>query len=130
MGMLIMPYALFFELLAPIIETTGFFFLIYQVYTQQINFATFWLMLLYVYLIGVSISTLTIVFDISIKKQYRSISEYLKLILFSSFEAFLYHPFVVFFSLKGYWQFLTRKNFKWGTMTRQGFQTKSESEAA
>lgn len=130
MGMLIMPYALFFELLAPIIETTGFFFLIYQVYTQQINFATFWLMLLYVYLIGVSISTLTIVFDISIKKQYRSLTDYLKLILFSSFEAFLYHPFVVFFSLKGYWQFLTRKNFKWGTMTRQGFQTKSESEAA
>lgn len=130
MGLVIMPYALFFELLAPIIETTGLFFLIFQLYTEQINFNTFWLMLLYVYLIGVSISTLTIVFDLSIKKQYKTFAEYLKLILFSSFEAFFYHPFVVFFSLRGYWQFLTKKKFKWGTMTRQGFQSNTESKAA
>ncbi len=130
MGLIIMPYAFFFELLAPIIEISGFLFLLFQVYTQQINPATFWLMLLYVYLIGISISTLTIMFDISIKRQYKSFSEYLKLILFSSFEAFLYHPFIVIFSLRGYWQFMTKKNFKWGTMTRQGFQPTANSEVA
>jgi len=127
MGLLIMPYAFFFELLAPIIETLGFLFLLYQLYTQQINFNTFWLMLAYVYLIGISISILTIVFDISIKKQYRTLGEYAKLVIFSAFEAFLYHPFVVIFSLRGYWQFFTRKNFKWGKMTRKGFNTQVEN---
>ncbi len=135
MGLIIMPYAFFFELMAPIIEFSGFFFLLFLLYTEQINFNTFWLMLAYVYLIGISISTITIVFDISLRKLYRNLNEYLRLVLFSAFEALLYHPFVVIFTLRGYWQYLTKKNFKWGTMTRQGFngqngQNKSTSKAA
>ena len=121
MGMVVLPYALFFEFMAPIIELVGFLTLIFLLFTNQINFRTFWLMLLYVYLIGITMSLMTISYDLRIKKQYQTYSEYLKLILFSSLEAVLYHPLFVFFSLKGYWQFLTRRNFSWGAMTRQGF---------
>ncbi len=121
MGLVIMPYALIFEFLAPIIELTGLVTIIYLLFTSQINFNTFWLMLLYVYLIGITMSLMTISYDLRVKRQYKSYPEYLRLILFSSMEAFVYHPFIVFFSLKGYWQFLTRKNFSWGAMTRQGF---------
>src|SRR5690606_21149691 len=121
MGLVIMPYALIFEFLAPIIELTGLVTIIYLLFTSQINFNTFWLMLLYVYLIGITMSLMTISYDLRVKRQYRTYPEYLRLILFSSVEAFVYHPFIVFFSLKGYWQFLTRKNFSWGAMTRQGF---------
>ncbi|TDG36601.1 glycosyltransferase family 2 protein [Pedobacter changchengzhani] len=127
MGWVIMPYTLFFELLAPIIETIGTFFTIYLLWSGEINFNTFWLMLSYVYLIGVSISILTITFDITIKKLYRNFREYLRLLLFSSVEAFFYHPFTVFFTLRGYFQFFTRKEFKWGAMTRQGFSKKPQS---
>lgn len=121
MGLVIMPYALIFEFLAPIIELTGVITIIYLLFTSQINFNTFWLMLLYVYLIGITMSLMTISYDLRVKRQYRTYPEYLRLILFSSVEAFVYHPFIVFFSLKGYWQFLTQKNFSWGAMTRQGF---------
>ena len=121
MGLVIMPYALIFEFLAPIIELTGLVTIIYLLFTSQINFNTFWLMLLYVYLIGITMSLMTISYDLRVKRQYKTYPEYLRLILFSSMEAFVYHPLVVFFSLKGYWQFLTQKNFSWGSMTRQGF---------
>ena len=125
MGMVVLPYALFFEFMAPIIELVGFLTLIFLLFTNQINFRTFWLMLLYVYLIGITMSLMTISYDLRVKKQYQTYSEYLKLILFSSLEAVLYHPLIVFFSLKGYWQFLTRRNFSWGAMTRQGFSNQT-----
>lgn len=120
-GLLNLPYALFYEFLAPIIEVTGLIFMIYLLFTKQINFSTFWLMLLFVFLTGITISLVTIGLDLRVKKLYRTFREYFKLILFSSFESFVYHPFIVIFTLKGYWQYLTSKDLKWGTMTRQGF---------
>lgn len=121
MGLLIMPYALLFEFLAPLIEFVGIAFMIFLLFTNQINFNTFWLMLLYVYLIGVSMSLTTIAADLALKKWYKNYGEYLKLIFFSFFEAFAYHPFIVIFTLRGYLQFLSRRKFKWGIMTRQGY---------
>jgi cellulose synthase/poly-beta-1,6-N-acetylglucosamine synthase-like glycosyltransferase len=129
LGLWIMPYALVFEFLAPIIEFTGFFFLVFLTLTDQINYSTFWLMLIFVYLIGITVSLVAIFFDLMTKKLYNNYTEYLKLVLFSSFEAFLYHPLIVIFTLKGYFDFLTRKNFSWGDMTRQGF-TQTESSTS
>src|SRR5690625_5051991 len=124
LGMFILPYALFFEFFAPLIEFVGAVFLIFLFLTNQINFETFWLMIFLVYMIGVTFSIVTISFDLTIRKHYQTYREYLKLIFFSSIEAFVYHPLIIIFSLRGYWQFFTRKNFSWGEMTRQGF-TKS-----
>lgn len=121
MGMVVLPYAFFFEFMAPIVEFIGFLFLIFLLLTNQINFETFWLMLLFVYLIGVTMSIITVSYDLAVKKQYTSVWDYILLVFVSTFEAIIYHPFVVVFSLLGYWQFLTRKEFKWGAMTRQGF---------
>ena len=120
LGMVILPYALFFEFFAPLIELTGILFLLFLLFTGQVNFETFWLMLILVYMIGITFSMVTIAFDLTIRKLYQNNMEYVKLIIFSSLEAFIYHPLIVFFSLRGYWQFLTRKNFSWGEMTRQG----------
>lgn len=127
LGLVILPYALLFEFVAPIIEVTGFFVLPFLLITQQINFSTFWLMLIFVFLIGFTMSLIAISYDISVKKQYK-LKEYFRLIFFSSFEAVLYHPLIVIFSLRGYWQFLTQENFEWGAMTRQGFSKKSSSK--
>lgn len=121
LGLFTMPYIFFFEFLAPIIEVFGFVFLLFLLFTNQINFDTFWIMLLYAYLTGLAVSTITVTYDLVLGKLYKRIGEYLKLILFSAFEAILYHPLIVIFTLEGYIQFLTRKEFKWGKMTRQGF---------
>ncbi len=121
LGFLVMPYIVFFEFLAPIIEFTGFLFLLFLLLTNQVNFDTFWMMIAYAYLIGLSVSIITVSYDLVLGKLYKNFWEYLKLVLFSAFEAILYHPLVVIFTLRGYVQYLTRKNFKWGQMTRQGF---------
>ena len=125
MGWIVLPYALFFEFLAPVIEAIGFLSLIFLLFTNQINFSTFWLLIIYVYLVGITMSLITISYDLEVKKLYQNYSEYLKLVLFSSLEAIIYHPLIVFFTLKGYWEFLTRRNFSWGAMTRQGFTKKT-----
>ncbi len=126
LGLLVLPYMIFFEFLAPIIEFVGLLFMIFLLITHQINFDTFWMMLLYAYLIGFSVSVITVSYDLVLAKLYKNFWEYLKLILFSALEPILYHPFVVIFTLRGYVQYLTRKDMKWGTMTRRGFsKTKS-----
>lgn len=127
LGMLVMPYALLFEFMAPIIEVIGLGFLLFLAWTGQLNSETFWLMLLFVYLIGATMSLVSISLDVMVNKQYKTYGQYLKLILISAFEAILYHPFIVFFSLRGYWQFITKSSFKWGDMTRQGFSKENKT---
>ncbi|MNJ94281.1 Poly-beta-1,6-N-acetyl-D-glucosamine synthase [compost metagenome] len=130
LGFLIMPYIVFFEFLAPIIEFTGFLFLLFLLFTHQVNFDTFWMMLLYAYLIGLSVSIITVSYDLVLNKLYKNFWEYLKLVLFSAFEAIIYHPLVVVFTLRGYIQYLTKRNFKWGQMTRQGFSPSKNANTA
>jgi len=128
-GLATMPYIFLFEFLAPIIEATGILFLIYFLFTKQVNFETAYILLGYVYLLGVTISTIAVVFDLMISKLYRRFREYLKLIFFSFIEILLYHPFIVFFSIKGYIDFLSRQNFEWGAMKRQGFDQRKDDKS-
>ena len=49
---------------------------------------------------------------------------YVRLIIAALLEPFIYHPLIVFFSLRGYMKFLTKQRIVWGEMTRQGFANK------
>lgn len=131
MGLIVMPYIVFFEFLAPILEFIGFSFLIILLLTNQVNFDTFWIMVLYTYLIGLAVSIVTVSNDLVLSKLYKNFWGYLRLIFFAAMEAFIYHPFVVLFTLKGYLMCLIKKDFKWKQMTRYGFSpTKNTNTAA
>jgi len=121
LGFVIMPYIFLFEFLAPIIEVLGLIFLIFLVLTGQVNYDTFWMMVAYAYLIGLSVSIITVSYDLVLGKLYKNFWQYLKLVLFSAVEAIIYHPIVVVLTLRGYVQYFSRKTFKWGAMTREGF---------
>lgn len=127
LGMFVLPYALLFEFLAPIVEAIGIVFLLVLLFTNQLNSDTFWLMLLFVYMIGVTMSLATITLDLSVKKHYKNYRDYIKLVLVSSFEAILYHPLIVFFSIRGYFEFLFKSDFAWGAMTREGFSKETNT---
>ena len=128
-GLLLMPYIFIFEFIAPIIEALGIIMLIFFLITNQINFETVYIMFAYIYLLGISVTSLAIVLDLKVAKVYSKFREYLKLIFFSFFEVVIYHPFVTFFNLKGYVDFLSKQKFEWGAMTRQGFtHEKTDSE--
>ncbi|NDW09992.1 glycosyltransferase [Dysgonomonas sp. 520] len=126
-GLLLMPYIFFFEFLAPVIETIGIIMMIYFLFTKQINFETVYVLLGFVYLLGITVSAITVILDISVSKLYRRFREYGKLIFFSFFEFIGFHLLVVFFNIKGYISFLSRQNFEWGAMKRQGFDQKRET---
>lgn len=121
-GILTLPYIFLFEFLAPIIEVVGFVALLFFVLTGQVNYQTAYILLLYGYLLGVSISIIAVATDMAVLKLYRKFSEYIKLIIFSFVEFILYHPLIVFFSIKGYIDFVFKQNFEWGAMKRQGFK--------
>ena len=82
----------------------------------------------YSYSFGILIGTLVILFDNFVQKQYQTFGETIRLWLLTFIEPFLYHPLLVFFSLKGYFNFFTSKKMEWGTMTRQGFDNKSKTK--
>ncbi len=130
LGFIIMPYIVFFEFLAPVIELGGLLFSAFLFLSNQINFDTFWILILYVYSLGFSVSIITVTFDLWVRKYYRSFWQYLKLILFSALEPILYHPFIVIFTLRGYLQYLTRGEFKWGIMTRKGLSNSKKTKSS
>jgi hypothetical protein len=70
------------------------------------------------------IGTLAILMDNYVQKQYKTTGEILKLGLMVFIEPFIYHPMLMYFSLKGYFNFFTSRQMEWGTMTRQGFENK------
>ncbi len=124
LGLITFPYVFLFEFMAPIIEAFGYLFTIYLLLTKGINWGTSGIMLLFVYISGITLSFVTIWLE---KKtdNFFTTREYLRLSFFCMIEPVIYHPLIVFFSLRGYVDFLTKKNFEWGQMTRQGFDQNS-----
>ncbi|MEZ5046744.1 MAG: glycosyltransferase family 2 protein [Chitinophagaceae bacterium] len=123
MGLIVYPYAFVYELLAPIIEAVGWLFFIYLIVTNQVNWEMAWIILLYAYTFSVAITTMVVLWDQITFKYYRTFWEVLKLIFLAFLEPFIYHPLIMFFSIKGYISYFSSKEFEWGSMTRQGFDT-------
>lgn len=121
LGMIVLPYNLFFEFLAPIIEVTGIFYYIYQIVTGSINWHNALILLAFVYFYSVMITTLAILWDQITYKQYKTWKEVIGLALMAFLEPFVYHPLIVFFALRGYFHFITGRKHSWGNMQRQGF---------
>lgn len=126
LGMITYPYMLFYEFMAPIIETIGLIFTIFLLFNGGINQKYAFIMLFYVYMFGLCVSITALLSDARTEFRHKSMGSYLRIGLATIVEALTYHPLIVFFSIKGYVDFLTRKNFKWGQMTRQGFDNSSE----
>jgi cellulose synthase/poly-beta-1,6-N-acetylglucosamine synthase-like glycosyltransferase len=124
LGMVVLPYNLFFEFLAPIIEFTGILYYIYLIITGNINWPYAITLLTFVYLYSVMITTLAIWWDQKTYHYYRTWREVMGLALMAFIEPFIYHPLIVFFALRGYFNFITGKKHSWGNMQRQGFGQK------
>ena len=124
LGLVVLPYNLFFEFLAPIIEFTGIIYYIYQIITGSINWHNALILLLFVYLYSVMITTLAVLWDQITYKHYKTWREVVGLALMAFIEPFIYHPLIVFFALRGYFNFITGKKHTWGNMQRQGFGQK------
>lgn len=90
-----------------------------------INWHMFFAFLLFIISFGYLNSIFAIYMEVSTYNQYRRKKEVGKLILAALTEPFVFHPFVVWAGIRGYFDFL-RKRRAWGEMTRKGF-TKAAS---
>lgn len=120
-GLVTLPYVLIFELIAPIIELTGLVVFVYLALTGGVNWETALVIFLVVYAFCLLLSLVVVLFDYCYNRSYRSGWSYLRIVLAALLEPFLYHPFIVVFSIIGYLRFFFRRGAGWGKMTRQGF---------
>jgi len=126
LGLITFPFQLIYEFLAPVIEATGIVYFIYLVMKNDVNWPMAGYIFLYSYSLAIMFGTLVILLDNSVKRQYKTARETFKLWLMVFLEPFLYHPLLIYYSLKGYYNFYTARKMEWGTMTRQGYDNNNK----
>jgi biofilm PGA synthesis N-glycosyltransferase PgaC len=126
LGMLSYPYWFFFEFLAPIIEFVGMFgFVMFSIF-GLVNWTFFLTLIAFIYSFGFLYSVFAILMEVLTYNQYKRRKDILNLILTAFLEPLIFHPFVVWSSIKGNIDLLRKKN-AWGEMTRQGFATQKKT---
>ncbi len=120
LGMLTFPYVILYEFLAPVIEFLGLLTLIYLIFTGGVNWNTFWVMFGAVYLFSMMLSSFVVFYDYLCGGSYNSNRGYWRLLGAALIEPFLYHPFIVCFSIRGYINYIMGTRAVWGEMTRTG----------
>lgn len=120
LGVLSYPYWLLFEMLAPVIEFIGFIVFLVMAFTGLINWHMFFAFLLFILFFGYLNSIFAIFMEVYTYNQYRRKKEIRKLIIAAFSEPFVFHPFVVWSAIRGYFDYF-RKRKAWGEMTRRGF---------
>jgi cellulose synthase/poly-beta-1,6-N-acetylglucosamine synthase-like glycosyltransferase len=126
LGLITFPYIFIFEFLAPIIEAFGILFSIFLLFYGYVNWNFAPLILIYGYTFAIMISSIVIIWDQMTFKYYNTTREVLTLFLTAFIEPILYHPLIVFFSLRGYFSYITSQELAWGTMTRRGFDSEDD----
>ena len=121
MGMVSHPFWVFYEWLAPIIELTGILYFIAIALLGEPNWPFFYVMLFFVYFFAITFSTYAILFDHLAYHRYKNKWMIIKLILTGWIEPFFFHPLVVYWAIRGNFDYFIRKKKTWGHMTRVGF---------
>lgn len=120
LGMLSYPYWFFYEMLAPIVEFFGMIVLFILAWFGLVAWAMFFKLLVFIICFGYVYSAFAVYMEVSTYHQYKRRYDIMILLLTALTEPFTFHPFVVWSSIKGYWDYI-RKKKSWGEMTRQGF---------
>lgn len=119
LGLLSTPYWLFFEWLAPIVEFIGILFFIALIGLGQINWIFVLGFTMVSYGFAVLYSVTALFFEEFSFQQYKKTNYTYKLILTAFLEPILFHPFILWSSLKGNMDLIRGKK-TWGTMSRTG----------
>ncbi|WP_205842026.1 glycosyltransferase family 2 protein [Natranaerobius trueperi] len=126
LGLLAYPFFLFIEFLGPIFELLGYVvFAITLFITFFLGFPGREIILLFfitAVLMGILLSTTSIVFEEMTFRKYSSLKEKLILFLFGFLENFGYRQRHTFWRVKGIFDFL-RKRKEWGQMKRTSFSS-------
>lgn len=130
MGSFTLPYILMFEFMAPIIEISGFIFMIWLICIGGVNWQAAMMIFAMIFIFSISLSFVVLIYDLytkSVKWNNRFVS-YLKLALAGILEPIIYHPFLTFFSIVGYIKTLRNRTAVWTKIKRKSMSRKEDSE--
>lgn len=122
-GLLAMPFYLFGELLAPVVELLGWLGLFLGLAFGAVNgeFAVLFLVVAVGY--GTLLSVWAIVLEELSFRKYRRRRDFWRLMGFALIEGLGYRQMTVLFRLQAFWKY-ARGEESWGRMTREGFVKK------
>lgn len=129
LGMLSYPYWLLFELMAPLVEFTGFICMLIAAALGFVNWTMFFALLGFILSFGILYSIFAILMEVLTYNQYNKSSDILRLTLTAILEPVIFHPFIVWSAIRGNIDLLRKKN-SWGEMSRQGFAGKKPAAHA
>lgn len=128
-GFISFPYWVFFEWLAPMVETIGIIYFIISLLFGMVNMKVFVVLLLFVFTFALSFSSFAIFFESFIFNKYKGYKFLVKAIYIAILEMIVYHPLNVLFALAGNYDFFIKKNKKgWGVMTRTAFDSNTTNK--
>ncbi len=122
MGMVSYPFWFFFEWLAPLVEFFGLLFFIFMAALNQINWDFFFLLFGLIVAFALTFSTYSILFEELTYHRYEKKREIFRMLIAAWIEPIFYHPLVVYFSVKGNFDYFINKKKGWGAMERKGFE--------
>lgn len=129
-GAATLPYIFIFEFLAPIIEVTGFFFMIWLVLIGAVNWNSAFVIFGMIYVFSLSLNFLVLIYDrLTQAVKWKSVwKSYLKLIIAGILEPFIFHPFTTFCSIVGYFNYLRNRGKEWKPIKRQGARKRGDED--
>ena len=120
MGMVAVPYFLFGEMLAPLVELFGYLMTIVGLAIGAVDteFALLFLGCAVGY--GMLLSFWAVVLEECSFKRYKRRSDLIRLLFFALIEGIGYRQLTVWYRLTAFWKYF-RGSENWGVMTRSGF---------
>jgi cellulose synthase/poly-beta-1,6-N-acetylglucosamine synthase-like glycosyltransferase len=120
LGLVVFPYFVFVELLAPVVEALGLIGLVAGLILGLVDvpFAAWFFLIAYGY--GAILSVATLVLDEMSYRKYRRLRDHLALLGFALIENIGYRQLTVLWRLRGLVGFLRRRS-DWGSMEHRGF---------
>jgi cellulose synthase/poly-beta-1,6-N-acetylglucosamine synthase-like glycosyltransferase len=119
-GMVAFPYFVFFEMLAPMVELSGYIIIPLSYALGIVDFLFFALFLTVAILLGAIISMMAIILEELSFRRYTKTSDLLRLVAATFLENFGYRQLTLWWRLKGSWDYF-RGRTEWGRMERKGF---------
>ena len=74
------------------------------------------------------LSSVVIFFTYKMQCEYKHLSQYIPLALAATVEPLFYHPLIVLFSLRGYFEYIIGKKAVWKTIARKGYDSTDKSK--
>ena len=119
-GMIVIPYYVFVELLAPVIEALGLIGLAFGLMLGMVNWRFAALFYLTAYGLGTALTAFTLLLEDVSFHRYSTLRDRLLLFGWTLAENLGYRQLTVWWRLRGMWRYL-RGRKDWGAMERRGF---------